>query len=222
MARTERQEAPPPFSQPGSYKFYLRRDFRYRCAYCTIHEAENQGHDNFEVEHFRPESAFPALRASYRNLYYACRICNRRKGDAWPSPEQESDGRRFVDPCDEDPDEHWVEQANGELAPRTPPGDYTIRRIHLNRPQLVSLRRCRRQADERLLRELSQLQGALEKIATALRVPLLDDPTRRALAVRRDALFSEARQALADHLQRWEPPYEMDPPPPPRPRRRPS
>jgi len=76
MPRIIRKHHPPYSKDYTKYKPYLRQDFNYRCAYCTIHEGEFGGLRNFVVEHFRPRWKFSELECEYTNLYYACRIYN--------------------------------------------------------------------------------------------------------------------------------------------------
>ena len=209
---TVRRERPPRLGEPRAYKWYLRRDFRYRCAYCTIHEAENQGHESFEVDHFRPTVRFPSLRMAYRNLYYAGRICNTWKGPVWPSPGGQRRGERFVDACAEDPEGHWVEGDDGILVGSTPTGHYTIRHANLNRPQLLALRRARRQTERDFREQRCLSEANLAKVAACLDVGNLDEHVRQDLLVIRTAL--EARRDRLAQLQeaRWHPPYDMLPP----------
>jgi hypothetical protein len=212
MATYSRRQEPPQFSDPRQYKWYLRLDFGYRCAYCTIHEAESGGHENFEVDHFRPEWLFPDLRTDYRNLYYADRPCNKYKRGFWPSPAEERRGERFVDPCRENLEDHWEEGPNGELIERTPAGGYTIRHIHLNRPQLLSLRRARRQAEDDFREEMSSLEAQLQKLSACLAVENLDDESRQELDAIYAGLQKRQHRLVARYEARWTPPYDMPPP----------
>ena len=54
MSRFVRQEAPPQFDERGMYLPFLRRDFRYRCAYCERTETFLGGEEFFEIDHLRP------------------------------------------------------------------------------------------------------------------------------------------------------------------------
>ena len=134
-------------SQPRQYKDYtlyrqlLRRDFRYRCAYCLTHEHYLGGEAGCCIEHYRPvkgKYARPDFAALYTNLYWCCRECNENKGDDWTSPEEEAQGKRYLDPCrpEDDHDLHYRILPNGALEPLTPAGEYTIARLKLWRPQL--------------------------------------------------------------------------------------
>lgn len=138
MATFTRQRQPPDGKRHGWYKDCLRLDFEFRCAYCLIHEADYQGHESFQVDHFRPKSKFRHLERKYRNLYYACLLCNKgnRKGANWPSEEEADRGERFVDPCSEDWEEHVEFLEDGSARPLTPAGRYSVRVLDLDRSQL--------------------------------------------------------------------------------------
>lgn len=50
-----------PVGRPyNEYKRYLRRDFFYSCAYCTIAETEAQA-IRFTIDHYEPRNAQPQL-----------------------------------------------------------------------------------------------------------------------------------------------------------------
>jgi hypothetical protein len=172
-----RRHSPPCLPNTADYKSFLREDFGYRCAYCTIHEGEFGGLRNFVVEHFRPKWLFLELEFEYLNLYYACCLCNNCKGRCWPSAAEVAHGLRFADPCEEDPYEiHFREQADGRLQPLTLCGDYTITHIRLNRPQLVRLRGRRRRARE----EMEGIQTMMDELRQAL-VDVPEGPFRQSL-----------------------------------------
>jgi hypothetical protein len=157
--RIIRGSDPGPVTKYGDYKPYLQLLFRSRCAYCISHEEKLGGYDAMEVDHFRPwgRTEFKHLKKEWANLYYACRGCNLHKSNHWPTTDQESRGLRFIDPCNEDPDDHirlTRHLKTGELSwlrPLTPVGRYTIDKIRLNRKQLVDIRRelARRESEER-------------------------------------------------------------------------
>ena len=103
MARFIRRETPPYYSDHRKYKPFLRKDFQFQCAFCERTEAYLGGAEEFEVDHFKPESTFPELRVVYENLYYTCRRCNGYKSATWPSNDKIGRGLVFADPCVEDP-----------------------------------------------------------------------------------------------------------------------
>jgi 5-methylcytosine-specific restriction endonuclease McrA len=76
MGLLARKQTPPFFLSYQKYKPYLRIDFNYRCAYCTMHEAEGGGSKKFHIDHYLPKSLFPAKQSEYVNLLYACMQCN--------------------------------------------------------------------------------------------------------------------------------------------------
>jgi hypothetical protein len=130
-----------PYQNYRDYRSLLRQDFRYRCAYCLLHEYFLGGEAGCCIDHHRPiqgPSARPDLISEYSNLYWCCRECNENKGDTWPSAEDYAAGLRFLDPCqpEDDHDRHWRVRPDGVLEPLTPTGRYTIRRLRLWRPFL--------------------------------------------------------------------------------------
>ena len=68
----------PVLSNYHEYKQYLRKDFYYSCAYCTITEWKARG-IRFEIDHYEPVSAAPHLRNTYTNLMYSCEECNSQR-----------------------------------------------------------------------------------------------------------------------------------------------
>lgn len=135
--KIERGPDPGPFSAPRQYISHLRILFGGRCAYCRTHDNFLGGEEAVEVEHFRPEDRYPELRLAWKNLYYSCRTCNNRKGNH-PDAQEEADGSRFVDPCAEDPHDHFLmirdrrHRAFCRIRPLSDAAEYTIRRLQLN------------------------------------------------------------------------------------------
>src|SRR5438034_528748 len=155
-----RSQNVPRFANYQDYRPFLRLDFFSHCAYCTGHETELGGEDHFEIDHFRPKSKFPRHINNYNNLYYACRGCNKRgaKGEQWPSLALRRAGYRFFDPVQENAYVmHLRELPSGRLRDRTRVGDYSIKKLRLNRDGLVLLRKKRRQMRRLLHRELRTL-----------------------------------------------------------------
>ena len=102
----DRGADPGPFSKPRDYVSHLREVFRRRCAYCLTPDSRCQGEEGMKLDHFMPESRHPDLRLAWTNLYYCCDVCNNRKSNC-PTPAEIANGERFVDPCIEDPDDHF-------------------------------------------------------------------------------------------------------------------
>ena len=149
-----RRPDPPAETNYQRYKQALREDFKYRCAYCILHEGDlfGGGFHNFQIDHFKPRDTFPALVNEYSNLYYACRWCNRAKDDTWPSDEEQRGGFVFVDPCVEDlyTTHAQLDPTTGKLDPRTNAGDFTITEIRLNRRMFNQLRKKRVEAQDEI------------------------------------------------------------------------
>ena len=146
MSIFARQKPPKQWKDYRKYLPYLREDFCRECAYCAVREEENGGEENFEIDHFKPSSKFPDLRAAYVNLYYSCRTCNRSKGNTWPEDVLVNQGYCFIDSCLEDPySADFRELTDGRLEAISRKGEYSIPHIRLNRQRLVTLRLRRRQ-----------------------------------------------------------------------------
>jgi hypothetical protein len=119
----------------------VRRDFRRTCAYCLLEEVFAGGEENFELDHFRPQSVFPSSANDFYNLYYSCHPCNRIKRDKWPSERLRQFGVGIVDLCVDEFATHFRPQRNGIWQGLTPSGMFTIDLLRLNRRHLVEVRR---------------------------------------------------------------------------------
>jgi Restriction endonuclease len=117
----------------------IRRAYRFQCGYCSVHE--NDVGSALEIDHFQPLSSGGTDEES--NLVYACSACNKAKGDFWPLPNTET---RLLHPKRDALDEHMRLSPDDHLQPLTPTGAFHIRRLRLNRPQLVALRQAHRRA----------------------------------------------------------------------------
>lgn len=155
---------PGPVAKYRDYKPDLQPLFRFRCAYCISHEELMGGYDAMEVDHFRPPNRpeFKHLEKEWANLYYTCRRCNAHKWNHWPTTEEKGRGLRFVDPCEDDPDDHLRMTRHPDTADfcwlraLTPAGRYTIDKIRLNRKQLIDIRRA-------LVRQEREVQEAIDR-----------------------------------------------------------
>lgn len=134
-----RPDDPGPFSRPGEYKTYLQPVFRARCAYCLAPDNRNGGPEGMTVDHFWPQSRFPHLRLNWTNLYYSCSVCNENYKKDHPTEQEEATGCRFVDPCQEDPDDHFRMTRSPEtgdyccVRALTDAARYTLRILRLDR-----------------------------------------------------------------------------------------
>lgn len=174
----------------------LRRDFHYRCAYCLIQEFFLGGEAGFEIDHYCPihgPYGRPDLIADYTNLYWCCRECNQNKADAWPSPQDEAEGRRIIDPCElwGDHELHWNFLPDGKLESLTPVGEYTDEHLILSRAFLQQ-RRAQAFRDQQEFEELTtklrgkrisavrraELERRLEEVQLRLEPPIFNRPHR--------------------------------------------
>lgn len=106
-------------------KEILAEDFQQMCGYC--------GKDRkvllkqFQIDHFAPKSKFPDKKNVYENLVLACPQCNRLKSDKWIGENSEisNDGEKgFVDPADEEYNQHLYREDNGKIMYNTEVGKY--------------------------------------------------------------------------------------------------
>ena len=105
-----------------SFKKYIVEDFNNRCGYCDDLDKFHGGRNNYQIDHFKPKKLFLALETDYSNLVYSCPFCNRAKWDKW----KEKDG--FIDPCDEEYDNHLERNGRGQIKCKSEQGQY----IHIN------------------------------------------------------------------------------------------
>jgi len=97
------------------------------CCYC---ESDFGGSSYENIEHYKPKSKFPELSFEWDNLHLACQRCNTNKSDKW-----ELKGPHFIDPVEDNPDEHFDYNFCSIIA-KTERGVYTIKEIDLNREAL--------------------------------------------------------------------------------------
>lgn len=125
----------------GRYRRYLRVDFYFSCAYCTISEAEAEA-IRFTIDHYEPKTAREDLVAVYSNLMYACDECNTRKGDRFPPEAARKAGHRFFRPDEDIFDDHFAGK-DMLLSQKSNVGSFTIDALDLNRKGLQKLREIR-------------------------------------------------------------------------------
>ena len=131
----------PPGLAYEEYREYLRPDFFFSCAYCTIGESEAGG-IRFAIDHYEPQRHCPDLKDVYDNLMYACNQCNVLKGDRTPSGELRAQGYLLFRPDQHLYAEHF-DRTGFRLTKKTNIGYYTIERLDLNRQSLRRLREIR-------------------------------------------------------------------------------
>ncbi len=139
---------------PQELREAVRRAYGYRCGYCGIHEEE--AGCELEVDHFRSRAAGGSDELS--NLVYCCSACNRIKSDFWSVDAI----RRLLHPLQDDLSTHLREDADGRLAAMTETGAFHLKRLKLNRPQLIAARLNRRES-LRMQQEIVELREQLDQ-----------------------------------------------------------
>lgn len=215
MSLLKRRQDPPRFNNYKQYKPYLREDFTYTCVYCTIHENELGGPRIFGVEHFRPKDnptrpEFKELETVYTNLLYACGVCNSFKKEDWPCDDPIVEGKGYIDPCDHDYDEHFVQTADCQIEGLSPVATYMIERLHLNRRQLQKLRQIRKQEEELHQKFMNLYQQVLSAIETSLNDKTLSAHAHITLQMSREIFLVERQDRQQLWKTRWDPLVELE------------
>ncbi len=142
---------------PGKLRRRLVKDlgqvFGPLCCYCESYANPESG----VIEHHRPrrgvrgENPYHHFHLDWRNLYWACPVCNRYKGNRFPQmgstmPERpyletvEFEEPGLLDPCRDNPDDHLEFDEHGHVIALSDRGDITIKLLDLNRRQLIQTR----------------------------------------------------------------------------------
>ncbi|NOT62619.1 MAG: HNH endonuclease [Acidobacteria bacterium] len=133
----------------------VRRAYHFRCGYCGVHE--NEVGSELEIDHFCPLAAGGSDELS--NLVYCCSACNRHKSDYWTADER----RQLLHPWRDDWALYLREAEDGRLMALNERGELHLRRLQLNRPQLVAVR-LERVAQRDNVATLAALQGEIVRI----------------------------------------------------------
>lgn len=141
----------------------VRRRANYVCEFCGVSEADTGG--ELTIDHFQPKSKGGSDDIS--NLLYCCPRCNQYKQGYWPESSPEV---ALWNPRQEPRTAHFVELDTGHLLALTPIGEFTLKRLRLNRTPLIQYRlHARQRADERrLLRRYQELVQSLEQLNSQL------------------------------------------------------
>jgi hypothetical protein len=126
---------------PPTIREKVRRRAAFACEFCGIGETDTGG--QLTIEHFHPKSKGGS--DDLDNLVYCCACCNQYKLDYWPAHPGEP---TLWNPRGEPASKHFLELDDGKLYPLTTIGAFTLRRLRLNRPQLIAHRLHRRQQAE--------------------------------------------------------------------------
>jgi len=140
----------------------VAEDCQFRCVYCDI-TIEESGGDEMHLDHFRPQEHFPDLSTHPFNLYLACPKCNGLKTSDWPCSKEHGaatfiGGVGYLDRFNHDAETFLRVDNAGCIVAVAGPVGYMIKKMHLNRPSRVNVRR-KRQVE---FRKTRLLQGVLE------------------------------------------------------------
>ncbi len=174
-------------SLASSIREQVRRRAQYACEFCGITEIDAGG--MLTIDHFQPRAK--AGSDGLENLSYVCIACNQYKQDYWPRTET---APTLWNPRHESASQHFVEQEDGQLTALTPTGIFTIKRLRLNRSQLIAARQRRQQQSqvERLLKRYQELTT----VQTQINIQLTN------LAMEQQMLLKEQRKWLRMLLSR--------------------
>jgi hypothetical protein len=141
-----------------------RERFARRCAYCGVHE-EDAG-ATLTIDHHQPRVHDGGDEDD--NLVYACARCNEHKGSYWHQTDPPH--VRLLHPGRDAIAAHLREDDDGRMLGTTTEGAFFVRKLRLNRPQLMAYRRGLRES-QRLHEELAAALArvdALERRMNAL------------------------------------------------------
>lgn len=147
----------------------VSEDCQHRCVYCDI-TVEESGGDEMHLDHFRPQEHFEELSTHPYNLYLACPKCNILKTSDWPSSKRPQ-GPTFVgrigylDRFNHDCNIFLRVEKDGRIIATSGPTEYMIKKMHLNRPSRINVRRKRfiEQRKTQLLKGILRLTENLNK-----------------------------------------------------------
>jgi len=140
-------------------RLHIRQRANFACEYCTVAEADTGG--ELTIDHFHPQTR--AGSDDVDNLLYCCQRCNQYKADYWPNSPTDP---VLWNPREEPATNHLLLLADGTVYPLTNIGGFTIQRLRLNRPALITyrLRHSVRIEEERLLTRYRELVVVLERL----------------------------------------------------------
>ena len=154
----------------------LREQIRNRaaglCEFCGVSETSVGG--QLTIDHFQPQSK--GGQDSLENLVYCCVRCNQYKQNYWPVNATEP---KLWNPRQEKQSDHFVELEDGRWFALTSTGEFTLRRLRLNRPALVKYRLQKKQRldENRLLTRYRDLTQSLTSLNAQL-VELVEEQHR--------------------------------------------
>jgi hypothetical protein len=134
-----RPECPNPLAlTAGNYadpvnKDILRKSTSGKCMYC---ESKIEHISYAHIEHIKPKTKYPELEFEWNNLGFSCQVCNTNKGVKY------NEDIPFINSYNENPEDYII-FLGFYIFPkqRSERGEYTIKEMDLNRPNLVDRRK---------------------------------------------------------------------------------
>lgn len=121
----------------GDHLSDLRVDYKNRCGYCN--DIESYRITWFEIDHFVPKEYLKTMtETDYSNLVYACRSCNNAKRAKWPTKNEKIHNQNdigFIDPCDDNYNNHFNRLNSGRILPTTSLGGWIYNSLKFYKPQ---------------------------------------------------------------------------------------
>jgi hypothetical protein len=141
-------------------RIYVRQRAHFACEYCGVSEADTGG--ELTVDHFQPQARNGTDDVS--NLLYCCTRCNQYKADYWPT---RANAPMLWSPRNEPMETHLLRLTDGTLYALTSTGDFTLKRLRLNRPPLIAYRLKQQHFSEeqRLLTRYQEVVTLLEQLS---------------------------------------------------------
>ena len=132
---------------------------------------------------------------------YGCLVCNPFKGNDWPSDDPLTDGVGYLDPCEHDYSDHF--QLNDfEIKGLTPAAVYMIERLHLNRSQLIKLRKIRSEKERKHSETVEGFNNFLEIIDVGIR-------SGQSLQNKKEIVINQLNTEMERWIHRWDPIHEL-------------
>lgn len=140
-------------------RLYIRQRAHFACEYCGVSEADTGG--ELTIDHFQPRAKGGSDEIA--NLLYCCIRCNQYKSDYWPA---QSHDPLLWNPRQDSVETHFLTLIDGKLYPVTAIGEFTLKRLRLNRPPLIQyrLRKQRENEEMRLLEQYQKIVYLLEQL----------------------------------------------------------
>lgn len=149
------------YSDYKRYRLEIEEDSNHRCGYCDAKLGEVGG-EGLQLDHFRPQACFPALKNNPTNLVLACAGCNRLKSNTWPP---KTSRLSFIDPFQSSRSALVLVENSGLIVSRADRlFEYQLHVLDLNRPSRISIRRHRLEAERanRLIDKVVQILNSME------------------------------------------------------------